>query len=188
MTAREIEELFLVADKAIDDGNFAEGKKILEELIHEEPCYGKAHNHLGWIYKSKYNDYRTAENHFRTAIVFEPEYPHTYLNYAYLLREIERYTDQEEVLNDALKVPGTNKAAIFDEYGSMYELKGQYNEAIKAYKKAIELSLNDKGIEDYINNIKRCKLKKKLFYQMFTFFDTVKGWFSKKVQVAETKA
>lgn len=171
MTSREIEELFLDADKAIDEGNFATGKKILEELIHEEPCYGKAHNHLGWIYKSKYNDYKTAENHFRTAIVFEPEYPHTYLNYAYLLREIERYEDLEEVLKDALTIRGTNKAAVHDEFGSMYELRKDYNAAIKSYKKAIELSLNDKAVEDYMNNIKRCKLKKKIFYRMFTFFN-----------------
>lgn len=171
-TINYIEELFLEADRAFDDGNLAEGKKILEEILSEEPSFGKAHNHLGWLYKTKYQDFRLAEKHFKLAIKFEPEYPATYINYAYLLRDLVRLDEMEVLLNKALKVEATNKCALYDEFGSLFELRGDFKKAIFYYRKAIQLSLNDKVIEDLRNHIKRCRKKG-------GFFLRVAGWFKR---------
>lgn len=171
-TTSYIEELFLEADRALDEGNLAEGKKLLEEILTEEPSFGKAHNHLGWLYKTKYQDYKMAEKHFKLALKFDPEYPAAYINYAYLLRDLVRLDELEVLLNKAIKVEATNKCAVHDEFGSLNELRGNYRAAIRCYKKAITLSLNDKVIEDLRNHIKRCRKKG-------GFFLRVAGWFKK---------
>lgn len=162
-TLNHIEELFLEADKALDDGNLAEGKKLLEEILNEEPSFGKAHNHLGWLYKTKFQDFKTAETHYKLAIKFDPNYSATYLNYAYLLRDSGRLDELEQLLNKALGIEAPNKCAIYDEFGSLYELKGQYKQAINYYKKAIQYCLNDKVMDDLKSHIKRCRKKRALF-------------------------
>lgn len=169
MTYPDIEELFIRADKAIDKGNIAEGKKMLEMLIQEEPSFGRAHNHLGWIYKTKYNDFEQAEKHYNLAIKFESKYPHSYINYAVLLREMHRFEEARQILKKTLSVPGINKTAVFDEYGSLYELEGKYNLAIKNYKKAISFCLVDSVMEDLKNSIRRCKYKNGLFSKFNLF-------------------
>lgn len=159
----EIEELFLEAEKALDEGNHREGKRLLQEILAEEPSFGRAHNHLGWIYKTKYQDFKMAEKHYKHALQFNPEYPSTYLNYAFLLRDQHRLDELKTLLEKALKVEGINRCGIYDEYGSLYELKGEYNKAIKMYRMAIRYCLNDSVLEDLRKHIKRCRKKKSLF-------------------------
>lgn len=159
----EIEDLFLEADKAFDEGNHVEGKKLLEQILREEPSFGRAHNHLGWLYKNRYQDISLAEKHYLLAIKFDPSYTPAYINYAYLLRDDSRLKELEELLNKVLKIDGVNKCTVYDEFGSLYELKGEYKKAIHYYKKAISYCLNDKLITDLTNHIKRCKKKMRLF-------------------------
>jgi len=167
----EIEDLFLEAEKAFDEGNHREGKRLLTEILTEEPSFGRAHNHLGWLYKTKYQDYKLAERHYKLAINFEPEYPATYLNYAFLLRDLYRLDEMEELLNKALKVETINKCGIYDEFGSLYELRCDYNKAIKNYRMAIRYCLNDGILEDLKKHIKRCKKKKSIFSRFRRFIE-----------------
>ena len=168
-TTREIEDLFLEADKAFDAGDHTEGKKMLEQILQEEPSFGRAHNHLGWLYKNRYQDNRIAEKHYLLAMKFDPEYTPSYINYSYLLRDEDRLDELENLLNRALKVKGMNKCNVYDEFGSLYELRGEYKKAITFYKKAISYCLNDKLVNDLNNHIKRCKKKIGLFAR-FGFF------------------
>ena len=167
----EIEDLFLEAEKALDEGNHREGKRILEEILAEEPSFGKAHNHLGWLYKTKYQDFKMAERHFKHAIHFDPEYPSTYLNYSFLLRDLNRLNDMEELLQKAIKVQTINKCGIYDEFGSLYELRGEYNKAIKHYRMAIRYCLNDSVLEELRKHIKRCRKKKSIFNRFRRFVE-----------------
>jgi tetratricopeptide (TPR) repeat protein len=169
----EIEEMFLDAEKAFDEGNHREGKRILEDILREEPSFGRAHNHLGWLYKSKYQDFKMAEKHYKLAIKFDPEYPATYLNYAYLLRDLHRLNDLENLLNTAVKLETVNKCGVHDEFGSLYELRGEYSKAIRCYRKAISYCLNDNILEDLKKHIKRCRKKKSLFNRFRRFIERV---------------
>ena len=47
------ENQFIKADSLISEGNSAEAKELLEEILSQYPDFGKAHNHLGWIYYIK---------------------------------------------------------------------------------------------------------------------------------------
>ncbi len=169
-TISYIEELFLEADRALDEGNLAEGKRLLNEILHEEPSFGKAHNHMGWIYKTKYQDYEVAEKHFKLSLKFDPSYPPAYLNYAYMLRDLGRLDELEALLERAIKVKSTNKCALHDEFGSLYELRGEYRKAIRSYKKSISLCLNDKVIEELRGHISRCRRKGGVLSRISGFF------------------
>ena len=169
----EIEELFLEVEKAIEEGNYRDAKRMLQEILNEEPSFGRAHNHLGWIYKSKYQDFKLAEKHYKHAIQFNPEYPSTYLNYAFLLRDQNRLGELKNLLDKALTVESINRCGVYDEYGSLYELKGEFNKAIKNYRMAIRYCLNDGVLEDLRKHIKRCRKKKSIFNRLRQLIERV---------------
>lgn len=169
-----IEDLYYLADKAIDDGNISESRDLLEKILSEDPSYANAHNHLGWLYKYKFADVKRAENHYRLAIKFNPEGSAQYMNLAYLLRDQNRLDELEEVLNKALNVDAVSKVSVYDEIGSLHELRGNYKKATRNYKKAISLCLNNNSIEDLNKSIERCKVKKGMFFSFFSFLDRMK--------------
>jgi tetratricopeptide (TPR) repeat protein len=158
-SSKHIEDLYLESDLAIKNGNYAEAKNLLENILSEEPNYSLAHNSLGWIYRTQFDDYATAENHYLAAIRFCPEYPHAYWNYVYLLTDMERFNELEGMLYRCLKVAMINKAQVYNQFGLMYEFQEQYPQAIENYRKAMRVSVNDDKIEEYRKSISRCELK-----------------------------
>lgn len=106
-----VENLFLKADTSISEGKIPEGKEPLEELLQQYPDYGRAHNHLGWVYCTKYSNYDKGEYHYKLAMKFTPKYPLSYLNYTYLLVEVARYQEAKILIKHTLtNIEGINKA------------------------------------------------------------------------------
>lgn len=155
----QADQLFFEADNKIKQGLFAEAKTLFEKAIAVHPQHGRSHNHLGWLYETKYQDFTKAEEHYKKAIEYAPEYPAGYSNYAVLLSTLERYEELQKHLEKALTVPGINKETMYNEYGIMYERQGKLNEAIEAYTKALNYSLTEQGVTGYKNAIARCKTK-----------------------------
>ncbi len=158
----ELNKLFYRADNQIKDGLIGEALDTLTQIIGQDAQFGKAYNHLGWIYETKEKDYQKAEECYRLALKYASDYTPVYLNYAILLSTLKRYTELEEHLDRALKVPGINESKIWNERGIMSELQGEYADAISAYKKSIQLSLVNEDIERFEESIKRCKKKKSI--------------------------
>jgi len=96
------DEMFFEADQLIAEKQIGKAMQLLYDIINEQPDYGRAHNHLGWIYETKYRDYAKAEEHYRAALAYAPEYPAVYQNYAVLLSTVRKFTDLEKVLEKAL--------------------------------------------------------------------------------------
>lgn len=157
-----LDDKFFEADLLIKENRIGDALQLLTEIISESPDYGRAHNHLGWIYETKFNDYARAEKHYRAALEFSPEYVAVYYNYAILLSTMGRYDDLEQLLNNALKVPGINKATIYNEFGIMNEALGKYPEAIDFYKQYIRFLYDNKLIDVAKESIKRCTTKMEL--------------------------
>ncbi|MFI5203855.1 MAG: hypothetical protein ACHQF2_05110 [Flavobacteriales bacterium] len=154
-----LDDKFFEADNLIKDGKIGEATSLLNEIVTEMPEYGRAHNHLGWIYETKLNDYVKAENHYKAAFQFSPEYPAVYYNYSILLSTLARYDELAALLEKAMNVPGINKATIINECGIMYEAQGKYKEAIDSYTQYIRYSYDNKNIETGKASIERCKTK-----------------------------
>lgn len=165
-SSKHIEDLYLESDQAIKNGIYVEAKNLLENILSEEPNYSLAHNSLGWIYRTQFDDYVTAENHYLAAIRFCPEYPHAYWNYIFLLTDMERYDELEAMLYRCLKVAMINKAQLHNQFGLMYELQEQYQPAMGSYETAMRLSVNDEKREEYHKNISRCQAKLEMTHQV----------------------
>ncbi|MCU0445642.1 MAG: hypothetical protein MUE85_12075 [Microscillaceae bacterium] len=158
----ELDRLFFRADNEIKDGNIVDAYDTLTYIIEQDLEYGKAYNHLGWIYETKYKDYPKAEECYKMAVKYSPDYVAVYLNYAILLSTIEKYEELEKLLQKAMNVKGINKSKIWNEYAIMYEMQGKYVEAIDAYKKSIQTSLVDDEVARAEQSIERCRKKQRL--------------------------
>lgn len=158
----EPDRLFFDGDQKIKEGKVTEALTSLFEIIEKYPNYGRAYNHIGYIYETKYRDYARAEQYYKKALEYTPEYPATYLNYAVVLSTTERFDDLQALVMKALKVPGVNKDRLYTEVGIMHEIQGKYEEAIDYYKKAIRYSLTEQDIQVYKKSIERCKMKEEM--------------------------
>lgn len=155
----ELDKLFFQADEDIKNGKVVEAFDNLSYIIEQDTEYGKAYNHLGWIYETKYKDYTKAEECYRLALKYSPDYNAIYLNYSILLSTLKKFTELEDLLAKALESPGINESKIWNEYGIMYEMKGEYENAVNSYKKAIQVSLINDDINRYQQSIRRCRDK-----------------------------
>jgi tetratricopeptide (TPR) repeat protein len=161
-THYDLEEKFLQADKLIGEGHIKDAALMLEEILAEAPDFGKAHNHLGWLNETKFKNYPQAEEHYRLALKFSPEYTAAYYNTFYLLAILRKYDELETLLEQAIKVPGISFTNIYNEYGLMRETQGRLDEAIHYFRLYIQNSFDLKAIETAAESIKRCERKKQL--------------------------
>lgn len=152
----------LEVDQLISDNKIPEAIDLLNEILSEAPDYGRAHNHIGWIYDVKLKMMDKAEEHYKLAIKFSPEYSSGYTNYAYLLSGQHRYEELEVLLKKAELCPTINRATIANEYAIMYESLGRFDEAITFYKNCILQTFDNKMVDTASASIERCKKKKAL--------------------------
>jgi tetratricopeptide (TPR) repeat protein len=158
MTTR-IEELYLEAEADIRSNNYQEAFQKFEAILYDDPTYAPAHNSLGWIYKTQFEDHNKAEKHFRTAIKSDPLYPHPYFHLAAVMMDMDRFTELEEHLEHCLEVYTIDKSWIHDRFAMMHELKQQFDTAIKCYEQAILATMSNEKIKEFEGDIERCKVK-----------------------------
>jgi tetratricopeptide (TPR) repeat protein len=158
----DIEEKFLQADQMIADNRLAEAAKMLEGILEEVPDFGKAHNHMGWLFETKFKNLQRAEEHYRLALKFSSDYTAAYYNYCYLLSSLRKFDELEKLLERAIAVSGISYATIYNEFGLMREMQGLLDDAIHYFKLHIKNSFDSKTIETAADSIKRCQRKKEL--------------------------
>jgi Tfp pilus assembly protein PilF len=156
------EGLFFQADQEIGQGHFAEAKGLLEQALDMDPDFGQAYNHLGWLYETKYQDYKQAEECYRKALKLAPEYPPIYLNFSILLSTLEKNDELKKHLEQALQVPGINKSSIYNEQGVLYEREQNLAKAREFYEKALLSATSDQETQNFRLNLERCQLKEEL--------------------------
>lgn len=154
-----LEELFNNADLDIKAGKLEAAVETLEQILREEPTFGKAYNHLGWLNETKFKNLNQAEKYYKLALQYAPEYTAAYKNYAILLSTLKKFDTLKEILEQSLQVPGMDKANVYNEYGIMYEQMEQYETAIKYYKDAAKATISDKFMQAAMDSIKRCNTK-----------------------------
>jgi tetratricopeptide (TPR) repeat protein len=158
----DLEEKFLQADQLISENRLSEAAKMLEDILADVPDFGKAHNHLGWLFETKFKNLQRAEEHYRLSLKFSPDYIAAYYNYCYLLSSLRRFDDLEKLLEKAIGVSGVSYATIYNEYGMLREIQGQLDDAIHYFRLHIKNSFDGKSIETAAESIKRCERKKQL--------------------------
>ncbi len=155
----ECEQMFAEADKLINNGEIPDAVEYLTKIIGRNPKFGKAYNHLGWIYETKYKNYAKAEENYKLALQHTPEYSAPYLNYAYFLATLQRYDELKTHLDKAMTVSSVSKETLYNEYGLMYEVQGNPELAMDYYFKAAMGSFDNVKFDKYQEAIERCKKK-----------------------------
>jgi Tfp pilus assembly protein PilF len=158
----DIEEKFLHADQLIAENKLSEAAKLLEDILAEAPDFGKAHNHMGWLFETKFKNLARAEEHYRLALKFSSDYAAAYYNYCYLLSSLRKFDELEELLKRAIGVSGISYATLYNEYGLMREMQGNLDDAIHYFRLHIKNSFDGKSIETAAESIRRCERKKEL--------------------------
>ena len=135
--------------------------KLLDKILYEEPGYSRLHNTLGIIYFKHADDLKKAEQHFRLAIRFNPNFAEPYNYLTEVLKQDERHDETIEVCIAGLKSERANKSLLFENLGNAWELKHHYRKAIKSYRKALSHSAELWNCRVLELSIKRCKRKQK---------------------------
>lgn len=117
---------------------------------------------MGWYYETKAKDYDAAERNYLLALQYAPGYAAVYYNYAILLSSLKRYDDLHKLLQTALEVRGIDKSTIYNEYGIMFEMLEEYDQAIKYYTDCAKSTLSNDMLNRAKDSIQRCKAKLEL--------------------------
>ncbi|HRD39571.1 MAG TPA: tetratricopeptide repeat protein [Bacteroidia bacterium] len=154
------EELLDNADLLIKDGKINDAIDVLNEILADDPLFGKAHNHLGYIYETKIRDYAKAEEHYKICLKTNPEYGAVYYNAAILFSTLKKFDELKDLLTKAESVPGINKATINNEWAIMYEAQGDFDKAIQYYRNVITQTYDNKTLDIAMESVRRCEKKK----------------------------
>ena len=158
----ECELNFIQADNLIKAGQIQVGIELLIKILQDNPEFGKAFNHLGWIYDSYYQNYVDAERCYNQSIKYAPDYSPAYLNYAYLLSSNMRYDELKVHLEKALTLSNIAKDKIYALYAFMSEMQHNLEAAMKYYVQAAMNTLDSSIVTQYREAIDRCKIKLEL--------------------------
>jgi tetratricopeptide (TPR) repeat protein len=161
-----IEKELLQAEQFIYDGRVDDGLQLMHQMLFEEPGYGNLHNYIGWTYSYFASDDVKAERHLRLAIRFDDAYMAPYLHLGNLLIKLQRLDDALEILEKGLTRKNANTVAFLEAIGKIHELKLDFRNAIRTYKKAMASSVG-MDHETLVTCISRAR--KKRWELMFTF-------------------
>lgn len=155
----ECEELFADADKLLNEGVVMEAVEKLSQILKRNPRFGKAYNHLGWVYETKYKNTARAEEYYKAAMQYAPNYNAAFLNYSYFLSNLGRFEELKTHLDKISALEGIAKDTVYNEYAIMYEMQGNSQTAIDFYQKAALVTLDTLKLDKYKDSIERCRKK-----------------------------
>lgn len=165
----ECEELFAQADKLLNEGVVKEAVDKLTQILKRNPRFGKAYNHLGWVYETKYKNTARAAEYYRAAMKYAPHYNASFLNYCYLLSNLGRFDELKSHLDKMSNMEGIPKDTVFNEYGVMYEMQGNPQTAMDYYQKAAIITLDNAKLDKYKESIERCHRKLEILNPQSSF-------------------
>ena len=94
----KVEQLYLEAESDIRNNNYHEAFEKYETILYEEPGYAPAHNSMGWIYKTQFDNHIKAENHFKAAIQADALYPHPYFHLSSVYFDLDKFDELKKHL------------------------------------------------------------------------------------------
>ncbi|HLM61450.1 MAG TPA: tetratricopeptide repeat protein [Pyrinomonadaceae bacterium] len=167
----EAEELFAQADRLLNEGVIMEAVGKLTQILKRNPRFGKAYNHLGWVYETKYKNTERAEEYYKAAMRYSPNYNASYLNYSYFLSNLGRFEELKEHLDKISNIGGIAKDIVYNEYAIMYEMQSNPQTAIDYYQKAALTTLDIGKFDKYKESIERCRRKLEILSPSTSFLN-----------------
>jgi tetratricopeptide (TPR) repeat protein len=149
------------ANRLVYNEEHEQALKILNNILFEEPGYARLHHTIGCIYFYQAEETKKAEQHFRLAIRFDPEFAEPYGDLGQLLSDDERLDEAIHIYTQGMNAKKANKTQLLSSTAKAYELKKKYTKAIKHYKEALGHSAELWNCLTLEESIKRCKRKQR---------------------------
>jgi len=111
-------------------------KELSGNLLYGTPHYPLSN--LGWAYYNK-KEYRLAEKYYLEALKIEPEFIIAMRGLAKTYIKMEKISEAIEKLEKAVTIAPQIPELYFD-LGEAYELAGDRNKAVSAYRKVVSIS------------------------------------------------
>ncbi|MBX9840583.1 MAG: tetratricopeptide repeat-containing glycosyltransferase family protein [Xanthobacteraceae bacterium] len=129
--------LYYVAVLAVQEGQFAEGAKVIRRALAVGKPQARLYNLLGQLHLRQNQD-EDALRAFGQAIETDPAFPDAYGNRGALLAEMKRFQEAFEDLNRAIKLRQNNATDLCNHGGVLSDL-GRLDEALRSLNRALEL-------------------------------------------------
>jgi tetratricopeptide (TPR) repeat protein len=154
------EKTILNANLLLAKGLVAECVQELSTLLARQPEHGRSNALLGHLQLRYFKDFAAAEEAFKIAMRNAASFPDLYIDYAFLLLQVERYTETIAVINKGLEVPGISKDKLFQIFGHLYERQSKWDDAVEYYTQALLYTLNNESLKEYEVDIVRVGVKR----------------------------
>lgn len=158
----QLEADFDKVDELLNEEKVQEAKALLLSILERDDTFGKAHNHLGWIYHRKEDDFENAEKHYKLAMQYSPDYGAGYINYVYLLSAQKRFDELEKQLQLSETIPDVSRISLLKEWAYLYEDTLRFDQSIAKFKEWALQEYNSETIDKIAEDVKRCRLKKQI--------------------------
>ncbi|MBX9828291.1 MAG: tetratricopeptide repeat-containing glycosyltransferase family protein [Xanthobacteraceae bacterium] len=129
--------LYYVAVLAVQEGQIAEGAKVIRRALAVGKPQARLYNLLGQLHLRQSQD-EDALKAFGQAIETDPTFPDAYGNRGALLAEMKRFQEAFEDLNRAIKLRQNNATDLCNHGGVLSDL-GRLDEALRSLNRALEL-------------------------------------------------
>lgn len=129
------EREWILAVKAQNEGNLPERKAHLEKLVQLHPDDPRAHEQMGYYYRS-IGDNATALQHFQDAARLDKKYAPAYNDIGYANMGLGKYADAETAFKNYINLIPKNPNP-YDSYAEMLMKTGRYDDSIAQYNKAL---------------------------------------------------
>jgi tetratricopeptide (TPR) repeat protein len=129
--------LYYVAVLAVQEGQIAEGGKVIRRALTVGKPQARLYNLLGQLHLRQNQD-EDALKAFGQAIETDPEFPDAYGNRGALLAEMKRFQEAFDDLNRAIKLRQNNATDLCNHGGVLSDL-GRLDEALRSLDRALAL-------------------------------------------------
>lgn len=155
-----LEQLIQIATDAIFDNDYNKGRSLLENGLLEEPGYPKLHYTLGWFYHYYHENPVLAKRHYELAILFDQNYQEAFEELVELCKSQKQYDCINHYMAKARASTKIGIDYIFETQGRVAESIGEFREAQKFYRLAIQNSMDNNQTTELRKTLKRCRFKR----------------------------
>jgi hypothetical protein len=142
MERMDLDMLMIRLHACMAAGRYVESRRLLEQVLQEEPAHGVAHGMMGWIMWALVNDHERALMHFRNAVRWAPGDVNTWMHYLNLLVASGLGDELHAAYGNALQVPGIDRAQVHAAVARFLERSGRRAEAAELYGRAAAEALS----------------------------------------------
>jgi len=122
-----------------EKGLIGEGLEHLEKAIALNPDSADAHNKIAAV-EVKIGQTAKATAHLERAVALAPDSVEYRFSFAYVLGLAERFADAIPQLQKAVELSGGQDWKCYDMLGAMYSKTGRQDDAIQAWRRAVDLA------------------------------------------------